>query len=519
MIRPAVLIVIQYAVQFATIILAVTACCCVSDSTASAAQTRRPNIVFILIDDLRYDVFGHMGHPFLETPHIDALATTGMRFRNAFVTTSLCSPARASFLTGQFMHHHQVVDNADRMDPAAVTFPQLLSKAGYETAFIGKWHMGGSSDSARPGFDHWISFRGQGTYAPGNQTINVNGKRLPREKYMTDELTDHAIRWLSDRGGDSPFLLYLSHKGVHGLYDPAPRHRDRYRDMKFEPPKSMALPASGDQGTPMWVRDQRNSWHGVEHAYYGRSNQSIAEMYKHYCEMILSIDDSVGRVMKTLDRQGLGDDTLVIFTSDGGHLWGEHGLIDKRCAYEASMRIPMLMHCPSRVQAGATCDAIVANIDVAPTLLEIASVAIPEAMDGRSLARFFADPNDNKAWREDLLYQYYWEPAYPQTPTIFSLRGQRFKLIQYHGIWDTDELYDIAADPTESNNLIDLDEHRQLVARLRQRLHERLRQTGGLSIPLGFKRNHGANLRRQGGSTRAEFPQRMISQQQATQHE
>ncbi len=476
----------------------------------SAAEDTRPNIVFILIDDLRYDTFGYMDHPFIETPNIDALASTGLQFRNAFVTTSLCSPARASFLTGQFMHHHKVVDNADLMQPGTVTFPQLLNDSGYETAFIGKWHMGGSSDAARPGFDHWVSFAGQGTYAPGKQMLNVNGKHVPRQTYITDELTDYATDWLADRDRNRPFMLYLSHKGVHGLYDPAERHRDRYRDKEFDPPKTMALPDANDLGTPMWVRDQRNSWHGVEFPYYGRSNQSIAEMYKHYCEMILSIDDSVGRIMQTLGQQGFEQNTLVIFTSDGGHLWGEHGLIDKRCAYEESIRIPMLLQGPSLVQPGTRCDQLVANIDIAPTLVELAGLPVPAWMDGRSLRTLLDRAGDDPPWRENLLYEYYWEPAFPQTPTTFALRGQRFKLIQYHGIWDIDELYDLTLDPQETTNLIDHSEHQPLVADLRRQLYERLRQTGGLTIPLGFKRDQGSNKRNPNGSMRAEFPQQMI---------
>lgn len=476
----------------------------------SFAAEQRPNVVFILIDDLRYDTFAFMDHPFMETPHIDRLATGGMQFSNAFVTTSLCSPARASFLTGQYMHNHTVVDNADLMPQGTVTFPQLLQRAEYRTAFIGKWHMGGSSDAPRPGFDHWVSFRGQGTYAAGKQFLNVNGKQVPRQKYMTDELTDYAVQWLQGQTADQPFLLYLSHKGVHGLYDPAERHRDRYRDKQVVPPPTMADTAENNAGKPMWVQDQRNSWHGVEFPYHGRSGQSIAEMYRHYCEMILSIDDSVGRVMQALREKGLEDRTLVLFTSDGGHLWGEHGLIDKRCAYEESMRIPLLAYGADLVEPGTRCDAIVANIDVAPTVLELAGIEPPAWIDGQSLAGLLTDPRGVDSWRKSLLYEYYWEPAFPQTPTTFALRTDRYKLIQYHGIWDTDELYNLVEDPNEMHNLIAEGEHQALIAKLRQQLHERLRETGGLAIPLGYKRNQGASLRSRNGSRRAEFPEEWL---------
>lgn len=476
----------------------------------SQAAAPRPNIVFILIDDLRYDTFGFMGHPFLETPHIDALASGGMQFCNAFVTTSLCSPSRASFLTGRYMHNHKVVDNVAPMPRGTVTFPQLLQKARYKTAFIGKWHMGGSSDAPRPGFDHWVSFPGQGTYAAGKQKLNVNGDRVPRTKYMTDELTDYAIDWLARQSDEQPFLLYLSHKGVHGLYDPAERHRDQYRGVTIKLPSAMDKPFQRDDGKPMWVQDQRNSWHGVEYPYYGRSRQSVAEMYRHYCEMILSIDDSVGRVVETLRQHQFADNTLVLFTSDGGHLWGEHGLIDKRCAYEESIRIPLLASCPQLVLANSKTDAVVSNIDVAPSILELAGVPVPDWIDGRSFVNLLQDPNDIDGGRKSLLYEYYWEPQFPQTPTTFCLRGDRFKLIQYQGIWDTDELYDLVEDPGERTNLIRLSEYQEKVSQLRSQLYDRLKESNGLAIPLGFKRNHGSNRRLGTGSTRSDFPSFMI---------
>ncbi len=470
----------------------------------------RPNVVFILIDDLRHDTFGFMDHPFIETPHLDALAEGGIRFSNAFVTTSLCSPSRASFLTGQYMHHHGVIDNNQRMPEGTQTFPQQLQNAGYQTAFIGKWHMGGSSDAMRPGFDHWVSFRGQGTYAPGNQTLNVDGRQVARTKYMTDELSDYADRWLQKQRVDTPFLLYLSHKGVHGLYDPAPRHRDRYRNVTWNSPVTMENSVENNRDKPMWVQDQRNSWHGVEFPYHGRAEQTIGQMYRHYCEMILSIDESVGRVMANLRRQGLDKNTVVVFTSDGGHLWGEHGLIDKRCAYEESMRIPLIVHGPRYVKTGTRCDALVANIDMAPTLLSLANVAVPQSMDGWSVVDLLRDPSDTKEWRDSLLYEYYWEYNFPQTPTTFSLRSSRFKLIQYHGIWDHDELYDLEQDPLERVNLIHQPAHQQRVNRMRRQLYEQLKSSGGLKIPMGFKRNHGASRRHPEGSQRSEFPERML---------
>jgi N-acetylglucosamine-6-sulfatase len=484
---------------------------CFAQDSGARGSNRFPNIVFILIDDLRYDTFGHMEHPFIQTPHIDKLAQGGMRFTNAFVTTSLCSPSRASFLTGRYMHNHKVVDNSSLMDKNTQTFPQLLQQADYKTAFIGKWHMGGSSDAARPGFHHWVSFRGQGTYKSDGQRLNVNGAQIARTKYMTDELTDYATQWLSEQTADQPFMLYLSHKGVHGLYDPAPRHRDEYRTAVYSPPSTLADTTENKAGKPMWVQDQRNSWHGVEYPYHGRAKQSLDEMYRHYCEMILSVDDSVGRVMETLKTADISRDTLVLFTSDGGHLWGEHGLIDKRCAYEESIRIPLLAYWPSQIKPNSLCEALVANIDIAPTVLEVAELDIPTSIDGHSLLSLLENENNSDWQRDSLLYEYYWEPAFPQTPTTFALRNQQYKLIQYHGLWDTDELYNISTDPRETNNLIESPEQTQRLAQMRQSLHRRLEQTNGLMIPLGIKRNHGSNRRISNGSQRAEFPPTMIA--------
>ncbi len=329
-------------------------------------------------------------------------------------------------------------------------------------------------------------------------------------------MTDYAVEWVEGRDIDKPFLLYLSHKGVHGLYDPAERHRDRYKTAKVTPPATMAITPENYAGKPMWVKDQRNSWHGVEFPYYGRAKQSLAEMYRHYCEMILSIDDSVGRVMASLRKRGVDKNTLVIFTSDGGHFWGEHGLIDKRCAYEESIRIPLLVRCPSLIKPQTKCDAIVANIDVAPTLLELAGLTIPDWIDGRSLAGLLKRPLATDSWRTSLLYEYYWEPQFPQTPTMFCLREKQFKLIQYHGIWDTDELYDVANDPRETRNLIRDSKHQRRVAQMRQQLYQRLADTGGLAIPLGFKRSHGSNQRSANGTRRSEFPPSVIRKSEQT---
>jgi N-acetylglucosamine-6-sulfatase len=459
------------------------------------------NLVLILADDHRYDAMGFVGHPFIETPNLDALAREGVHFRNAVVATALCSPSRASILTGLYTHRHHVVDNNNPVPADLVFFPQYLQAAGYQTAFIGKWHMGRDSDEPQRGFDHWVSFRGQGTYFPDGQTLNVDGERVPRRGYVTDELTDYAVDWLGRRDRDRPFLLYLSHKAVHSEFVPAERHLKRYAGKPVPDPPSQAADAVGD-GQPMWVKNQRNSWHGVEFPYHSRLD--VDEYFRRYAETLLGVDDSVGRVLETLRAQGVLDSTLVLYMGDNGFAFGEHGLIDKRTAYEESMRIPMVARAPGLLPAGATVEAVAANIDVGPTLLEAAGLKPPPGLDGRSLLA--PARGDTRGWREEFLYEYFWERNFPQTPTLHALRGERYKYIRYHGLWDSDELFDLQADPHEMRNLIRDPAHAKTVEEMNARLFEVLAETGGLAIPLQPDRGPQLNLRRAEGPRAADFP-------------
>lgn len=467
------------------------------------------NIIFILTDDHRYDAMGFMAaRPYPVTPVLDRLARDGVHFRNAFVTTALCSPSRASILTGLYAHQHRVVDNNHPISPDLVFFPQYLQRAGYETAFIGKWHMGGDvagqgeDDSPQRGFDHWVSFPGQGTYLPSASGLNVNGLRVPQRGYITDELTDYAMRWLEQRRGDRPFFLCLSHKAVHADFIPAERHRGKYASQRFERPKTWD-PAPGKQALrPMWAQNQRNSWHGVEYPYH--STLDIGEYFQRYAETLLAVDESAGQVLDHLSSRGLLDSSLVLYMGDNGFAFGEHGLIDKRTAYEESMRVPMLMHCPELFRAGTVVEEVVANIDVAPSLLEAANLAAPAHMEGRSMLPLAR--GQHPAWRESLLYEYYWERNFPQTPTTHAIRGKQYKYIHYHGIWDIDELYDLSVDPLEANNLIFSPGHEAIVAKLNKQLFDVLEETRGMSIPLSRDAGNVQRLRRTDRAKAAEFP-------------
>ncbi|RZO73806.1 MAG: DUF4976 domain-containing protein [Limisphaerales bacterium] len=481
------------------------------------AEDRRPNIVLILCDDHRYDAMGFMGHPFIETPHMDRLAADGVHFENAFVTTSLCSPSRASILTGMYAHRHGVIDNYNPVSEELTFFPQLLQESGYETAFIGKWHMGGNIDDPQRGFDHWLSFKGQGVYwtDPSKSSVkgryvpqasrdgyNVNGKdRLGQEGYITDELSQFTLEWLNQRKSEKPFFLYVSHKAAHADFIPAERHAYRYKDQKLPVHKDWKGNKVIEQGKPLWVQNQRNSRHGIEYAYY--THLDMEQYYQRYCETLLAVDDSLGELMHWLDESGESENTLVLYMGDNGFLFGEHGLIDKRNAYEESMRIPLMVKFPGVVSKGLKVPSMVANIDIAPTLLDVAGVRIPEHMDGRSFSPMLK--GKNTPWRQYLLYEYFWERNYPQTPTTHSLRGDRFKYIRYHGIWDKDELYDLESDPDELQNLIREPQHQSRIKDMNRVLFDMLELSKGKEIPLQRDRGTQFFHRAAGGSSASGF--------------
>ncbi|WP_163933693.1 sulfatase [Paraferrimonas sp. SM1919] len=512
-----------------TIILLVG--CHQQQSQAKVAQAR-PNIIFILTDDQRYDELGVV-NPILNTPHLDAMAHDGVRFENAFVTTSLCSPSRATILTGQYTHNHGVVDNnkAGNIDKLSF-FPEYLQQGGYQTAFIGKWHMGGHGDDPQPGFDYWLSFKGQGNYTPvdvyGNPSLfNINGEHVQQKGYITDELTDYSIQWLeSTKSQQKPFMLYLSHKAVHSIFTPAERHKDLYQDVTIPVPVTQPDSAENRKGKPMWVINQRNSYHGVDYPYHGIMEElmtgfNVQEFKRRYHQAIAAVDDSVGKIRQWLVKNQLSDNTYIIFMGDNGFMFGEHGLIDKRNAYEESIRVPMLIVGPT-IKKNSVMGEIVANLDIAPTILDIAGLASPQQFEGQSYLPI-ASGETVQDWRTELLYEYYWEFNYPHTPTTFALRGQRYKLIQYHGVWDTEELYDIQNDPLEQHNLIDDESLTAIKVEMRRKLFAQLANNKGEhTIPYTEKYNSGAVYKGKGGPAQADAPShwyRQLNGPDANQHE
>jgi arylsulfatase A-like enzyme len=463
------------------------------------AQEKKPNIVYILSDDHRYDFMGFTGAvPGLKTPNMDALAREGAHMSNAFVTTALCSPSRASILTGQYAHTHTIVDNSAPLPEGLTFFPEYLQDLGYKTGFFGKWHMGNTDDMPQPGFDQWVSFMGQGTYY--DLTLNINGERVPQPKgsYTSDNLTEKALDWLNSLDNNEPFMLYLSHKAVHSEFEPAERHEGMYEALPIVTPPSMYLTANdsskfyGDsilspqtpvnfKDIPEWVRRQRHSWHGVDHMYHGQI--PFDKFYKAYLETLMALDESIGKVTSWLKENGLEENTIVIYMGDNGFSFGEHGLIDKRHAYEESMKVPLLIKYPGYVQAGLTLDQMVMNIDIAPTLLEIAGMEkIPEQIQGKSFLPILQQKNVD--WRDRIFYEYYWEMAYPSTPTIFAVRTNDYKYIFNHGLWGINELYNIKEDPYEMNNLIRDPDQKDRAKDMRDEIWSWLENTGGEQIPI-----------------------------------
>ncbi len=417
-------------------------------SNLHAAKTSRPNIVFVLVDDLRWDALSCMGHPVAKTPNIDRLAKEGALFKNFFVTLPLCSPSRATFLTGQYAHRNGVIDNSNHneLSHQLVTFPKLLKDAGYETAYIGKLHMG-NDDSPRPGFDRWVSFKGQGIY--NDPMINVDGTAARATGYITDILNSNAVAFIK-REHAKPFVLCLAHKAVHGPFTSAERHQDLYSGVTHVP----TIPSLHDSldGKPALVESEKTP-------IKSRPRKENSKPWKDFptptmlqqLRSLAAIDEGVGQIFTALEQSGQLDNTIFIFSSDNGFFWGEHGLGDKRWAYEESIRDPLLVRYPKLAKPGTVINKIVLNIDLAPTLLELGGAKIPKAVQGKSFLSLLHNPNAK--WRDAALFEYFNEKQF-RTPTWQAVRTDRWKYIQYQDLPGMDELYDLKKDPFEMKNLV-----------------------------------------------------------------
>ena len=443
----------------------------------AAAAESRPNVLFILCDDLRPDAVGCYGSAHVKTPHIDALAADGVRFTNAFCTTSLCSPSRASILTGLYAHAHGVRDNFTELPARLPHWPGRLRDHGYATAYVGKWHMGENNDAPRPGFDWFVSHTGQGKYF--DTEWNVNGER--REKpsgYYTTVVTDYGLDWLARQPRGKPWALCIGHKAPHSFYFPEPRYEHAFDDVRVGyPPSAFLL-----DDKPNWIRQRLTTWHGIYGPLFEWRKQfpdsrpeavkDFENMVHAYWGTVLSVDDSVGRLVDFLRSSGQWENTIVVFMGDNGLLEGEHGMVDKRTMHEPSIRIPIVTRGPG-VPRGEVVSAQVLTEDVAPSLLELCDAAPLAAIHGRSWARLCRE--GDPAWRTEWFYEYNYEKQFPYTPNVRGIRTDRFKFIRYpHGDGSPDrhrpELYDLAADPREVHNLAADPAHAATRADLEKRL-------------------------------------------------
>lgn len=410
-------------------------------STASA-QAKRPNFLFVFTDDQRYDamsvVQAEQGDkarfPWLKTPNMDRLAKQGVRFRNAFVVNSLCAPSRATLLTGQYGHKNGIVNNHTPFPVENVTWATLLRAAGYVTGYIGKWHMDGQKGQ-RPGFDFSASFIGQGKYV--DCPIEVNGVSTPSKGWVDDVTTEYALRFIRQHKTKS-FALAVGFKATHGPFDPPPRHQETYAGEQSRPVPNLGVKAiyrTGDDPAPKKKKA----------AAKGGTNLG-------YFRCITAADDNLGKLLDVLDELGLADNTVVIFTSDNGYYFGEHGLGDKRSAYEEALRVPYLVRYPPATgRGGRVIDALTTNVDAAPTFLDYAGVPIPKSMDGRSIRPLLEGRQTD--WRQAFFYCYFFEKGFPQTPTTTAVRTESAVLIKYPGHDDWTEVYDLARDPYQLKNL------------------------------------------------------------------
>jgi arylsulfatase A-like enzyme len=428
------------------------ALCLTATASATAAESR-PNILYIMADDHAAHAISAYGSKVNKTPHIDRLAREGMRFTNCFVTNSICTPSRASILTGKYSHINGV-PVFNHLDGRQPTLAKYLQAAGYHTGMIGKWHLG----SDPTGFDSWNILPGQGVYF--DPVFITPGGRRQHTGYCTDLITDFSIEFLKHRPKDRPFFLMCHHKAPHRPWQPDARHRQQWENVQVPEPDTLdddyATRSDAAREATMRVdRDlTRTDLKRVPPA--GLSGRDLKRWkyqryLRDYLACIASVDDNVGRLLDYLDQSGLAADTIVIYTSDQGFFLGDHDWFDKRFMYEESLRMPFLVRWPGRAKAGAVHDGMILNVDFAPALLEAARQPVPADMQGRSFLPLLHGerPQD---WRTSMYYRYYHYPMHHRVQPHYGVRTERYKLIYFNKIHQW-ELFDLAKDPHELKNV------------------------------------------------------------------
>jgi arylsulfatase A-like enzyme len=435
--------------------------------TANASAADRPNIIVMMTDDQRFDAMSCAGNKILTTPNMDRIAAEGMRFNNMFVTNSLCAPSRASLLTGCYSHTHGVIDNNDReiKSPHPI-LPELLRDAGYEVAFCGKSHVKGALRGYK--WDYYFGYLGQGQYINPKIAEGTTGKDQVYEGYMDDLVTDKALAWLKQKR-DKPFALFLWFKAPHRSWVRAPRHKDLFADDTIPKPDTFDDPFTKVPGKPKAFIEADNKIGSFP-------DVKSLDFVKDYYATLVAVDENVGKVFDTLKTLDALDRTAIFYTSDNGFFTGEWKAFDKRFMHEPSLRVPMLVRYPKFIKPGTTVDAMILNIDIASTVLDLAGVTAPKTMHGRSFVSLLK--GEKPEWRKDFLYEYYEFPGPHSVHKHRGIRTERYKYIHYFEEPQEYELYDLEKDPDEKVNLYGKADSADLTATLRKRLDELRKEMG-----------------------------------------
>jgi arylsulfatase A-like enzyme len=477
-------------------------------------KPKQPNILFIMSDDHAFQAISAYNSTLIETPNIDKIAKQGIIYNKAFVTNSICAPSRAVILTGKFSHLNHVKGNSETFDGNQQTAPKILQQNGYQTAIIGKWHL----KSHPTGFDYWNVLPGQGDYY--NPDFIKQGKDTVYRGYVTEIITDLSVNWLKNRNKNKPFFLMMHHKAPHRSWMPAIKNLGLFDEKEFPLPENFYDDYDGrtalqtqmltvkhhmdirmdfkvpcnecDTGSAnlwapgeYWRRlerltpEERKSWdeaYKKEETEYEQIKDDEAKYdkwkFRRYMEdylgCIASVDESVGEILQFLKENGLDENTIVIYTSDQGFYLGEHGLFDKRFMYEEALRTPLMIKYPAEIKEGTSTDLLVQNLDIAPTLLDIAQVEIPVDMQGNSLRKTWN--TSSSQWREAIYYHFYekgWGVA-----RHYGIRTDRYKLIHFYDDVDFWELYHLKEDPTEMNNVYNDANRKEIISTLKKELNQ-----------------------------------------------
>ena len=459
---------------------------------------KKPNFLVILVDDLRFDEFGAGGHPYMKTPHIDRLAHEGALFERAFHTTPICSPNRASIMTGQYASRHGIIDNVarDAMSHALPNYHLQLQKLGYETAHIGKWHMG-NDGKPRPGYDFWVAYDGHGRLQ--DPKLCENGTYVQHQGYITDIMNRMAVDWVSKKHA-KPWSLFFAHKAVHpdafqhpdgtldidrqGGYRVAERHRNLYQGCVFPKKPNMLTPAEVVKQKPAWADAMAMRSVPKAKAILEALHSGTQEEIRLRACMMAAVDEGVGMLLEALEKTGELDNTVIVFLGDNGFFFGEHGLgPERRFAYEEGIRCPFVVRYPRLARAGARVKDLLICQDIAPTLIELAGGKPGAQVQGRSFTPLLK--GKRSGWRKSLMVEYWAENAMPWLVgmTYKAVRTDRYKYIHWvnrGASMELDELYDLDKDPYELKNVVASRAYAPMREKLRKELRKLVAEAVGL---------------------------------------